>query len=142
MLSGKRVFVLEDDVNSLAVIMSMLKRNNASVLYDTWGIATVEKLQRYLPIDLILMDLNLPGNISGYDVFTQIRQVSALAEIPIVLVTGAEAHIEIPRARSLGFAGYLSKPVRNRTFAYAINQILNGEPVWGTIKIKNNDASK
>lgn len=141
MLSGKRIFVLEDDVNSLAVIMSMLKRNNAAVLYDAWGIATVEKLQRYLPIDLILMDLNLPGNISGYDVFAQIRKVTELAEIPIVLVTGAEPHIEIPRARNLGFAGYLTKPVRNRTFVYALNQILNGEPVWGTVKIRNNDAS-
>ena len=133
MLSGKRIFLLEDDINSLAIIMSMLKRNNAAVLYDTWGIATIEKIERHLPIDLFLMDLNLPGGISGYDVFAQFKKVSALADIPVVLVTGAEPLIEIPKARSLGLTGFISKPVRNRTFPYALAQILNGESVWGKI---------
>jgi CheY-like chemotaxis protein len=134
MLSGKRIFLLEDDVNSLAIIMSMIKRNNAVVFYDTWGIATIEKIQRHLSLDLIIMDLNLPGGISGYDIFAQIKKVPALGDIPIVLVTGAESQIEMPKARSMGFAGFISKPVRNRTFPYALAQILKGESVWGKVK--------
>ena len=134
MLSGKRIFLLEDDVNSLAIIMSMVKRNNAAVFYDTWGIATVEKMKKHLPLDLVITDLHLPAGISGYDVFAKIKKVPEFVDIPIVLVTGADARIEIPKARSLGFAGYISKPVRNRTFAFGLAQILKGEPVWGKIK--------
>ena len=133
MLEGKRIFLLEDDVNNLAIIMSILKRNRALVLYDTWGTATVKKIRKHLPLDLILLDLMLPGGVSGYDVFQEIKQVNELVHIPVVAVTAADPSVEMPKARDLGFSGYISKPVRNRTFPVALVHIIEGEPVWGEV---------
>lgn len=138
MLEGKRIFLVEDDVNSLAIIRSMLKRHKASILYDTWGAASVEKIQKNLPFDLIIMDLNLPRGLTGYDVFAQLKDVSELAQIPVVLVTAADPLIEIPKAQNLGFAGFISKPVRNRTFPYALEKIMKGESIWGKVIIPIN----
>lgn len=135
MLDGKRIFLLEDDVNNLAIIMSILKRNKASVLYDTWGTATVQKIRKNLPLDLILLDLMLPGGVSGYDVFAEIKQVPDLVNIPVVVVTASDPSIEMPKARNLGFSGYISKPVRGRTFPHALVQVLDGEAVWGEVDI-------
>jgi CheY-like chemotaxis protein len=135
MLDGKRIFLLEDDVNNLAIIMSILKRNKASVLYDTWGTATVKKISKNLPLDLIILDLMLPGGISGYDVFAEIKQIPDLIKIPVVVVTAADPSVEMPKARNLGFSGYISKPVRNRTFPLALSQIMEGEAVWGEADI-------
>lgn len=131
MFEGKRIFLLEDNVNNLAIIMSILKRNHASVLYDTWGTATVQKIRKNLPLDIILLDLMLPGGVSGYDVFKEIRHVDELANIPIVLVTASDPNIEIPKARRLGFSGYISKPFRRRTFLQALAKILEGKAYWG-----------
>ena len=135
MLDGKRIFVLEDDANNLAIIMSILKRHRGVVFFDAWGTATVKKIKRFLPIDLILLDLMLPGDVSGYDVFKQIRLEAELNNIPIVAVTAADPGVEMPIARDLGFAGYISKPLRNRTFPGALLQIMDGQPVWGEIDL-------
>ena len=135
MLDDKRIFLLEDDVNNLAIISSILRRYNAHVFYDTWGVTTVKKIRKFVPLDLILLDLMLPGNVTGYDVFDQIKTFPELANIPIVAVTAADPGVEMKKAKEKGFSGYLSKPVRARTFVPALKVIMEGEPVWGEVDI-------
>jgi CheY-like chemotaxis protein len=50
--------------------------------------------------------------------------------VPIVAISAAELAIAIPRARELGFSGFISKPIDEALFAKQIAQILAGEQVW------------
>jgi CheY-like chemotaxis protein len=129
-VSGKRVFILEDNPGNLAIMTIALERDGAVCIFDRWGTQTIQKLLAGLPIDLLLLDLMLPGGISGFDVFKEIREHSSLANIPAVLVTASDLGAVLPKAQALGFAGLIGKPIRMHTFAKHLAKILAGEPVW------------
>jgi two-component system cell cycle response regulator DivK len=131
-LSNRRIFVVEDDVTNMAVIVMLLRQNGAMVLQDPWNSKTVPLLMAHQPIDAILLDLMLRDGVSGYDIFKQIRQHEALAEIPVIAVSASDPAIEIPRAREMGFAGFIGKPIAMNRFGTQIAACLNGEAVWET----------
>ena len=132
-LEGKVAFVLEDDVNNLAIISSILSRIGMTVYFDTWGRNTAVQIKKFMPIDIILLDMMLPNNVSGYDVFDAIRATPGLEEVPVVAVTAMDPGTEMAKARAKGFSGYIGKPIRSRTLARAIAAILNGQQVWGSV---------
>jgi two-component system, chemotaxis family, response regulator PixG len=59
--------------------------------------------------DLILMDITMP-NINGYKLCSLFRSSEALAETPIVMVTGNKGLIDKVRAKIVGATDYLTKP--------------------------------
>ena len=82
-------------------------------------------------LDLIIIDLMLPGDISGYDVFDAIRETPDLANTPMIVVSAADPDVEIPRAKEKGFKSYISKPINRQNFPEQILNIINGEQIWG-----------
>jgi CheY-like chemotaxis protein len=132
MLDGKRIFLIEDDAANLAVTSVILQRAGAIVFFDRWGLETVEKVIKSLPIDIVLLDLSLPRNISGYEVYDQLRQQPQLSTVPVVAVTATDAKEGIPLAQSKGLSGYIPKPVRSGTLPQYVAEILNGHPLWLT----------
>ena len=130
-LEGKRIFVLEDDVTNLAIISAILRRGGAEIFFDTWGKETLSVLLKFLPIHAILLDLNLPNNVSGFDVYDQIHARPELGNIPVIAVTATDPSIGMKKAREKGFNGYITKPIRTKTFVKAMSDILAGQEVWG-----------
>lgn len=131
LLEGRKIFILEDDVNNLAVVTSMLRRYGATIFFDSWGVETATTIKAFMPIDLIILDIHLPGGITGYDVYDAIKEVPELDGIPIVAVTASDPDQEMKKAREKGFSGYISKPIRTKSFVKSMLAILNGEEVWG-----------
>lgn len=132
-LEGKRIFMLEDDVNNLAVVSAMLRRYGATIYFDGWGVETSQTIKAFLPIDLILLDIHLPGGVSGYDVFDAIKEVPELNGIPIAAVTASDPDREMKKAREKGFSGFISKPLRTKSFIKSVLALCNGEQVWGAL---------
>jgi CheY-like chemotaxis protein len=130
-LANKRIFVLEDDVYNLAIMSTMLRDQGAVVQFERWGVSTPQLLREFLPVDIVLLDLMLPKEISGYDVYDQIRAMPELANVPIVLVTAANADAEMKRAREKGFNGFIPKPLRFGRFSKQVLAIIDGEEIWG-----------
>jgi two-component system, chemotaxis family, response regulator PixG len=60
--------------------------------------------------DIIFLDLVMPV-ANGYEICAQIRRVSALKEIPIVILTGKDGIIDRVRAKMAGANDFLGKPV-------------------------------
>ncbi|MCA9917032.1 MAG: response regulator [Anaerolineales bacterium] len=132
LLQGKSVFLLEDDPVNYSVILTILRHQGATITHDYWGDTTLDRLlNQAMPLDIILLDLMLPGDASGYDVYDAIRNVPELANIPIVAVSAADPDVEIPKARAKGFSGFISKPIHRRYFPEQLAQILAGEQIWG-----------
>jgi CheY-like chemotaxis protein len=117
MLKDKRIFYVEDDPNNRMVVQRILEAAGARVEFEKWGFQEVAlpKLRAYRA-DLILLDA--------------IRRNMILNHIPVVAVSAADPSIEIPKARSKGFAGFIGKPVDMELFPQQIAAVLNGEPVW------------
>src|SRR5262245_5580096 len=109
-LSGKRIFVVEDDISNMTVFAASLKAGGATVIQDFWNDETLPMLKHQLPVDAILLDLRLRYGISGYDIFAQLRAEPELAQIPVVIVSASDPDVEIPKAKASGFAGFIRKP--------------------------------
>lgn len=108
--AGLRVLLIDDDRDTRDLFMFILEAEAAEVV----GAASVEQalaaVKEFAP-DVILSDLCMPDA----DGFTLIRQIRSLLDeqnpIPIIAVTafaGEEARLH---ALSVGFQGYLAKPV-------------------------------
>ena len=130
-LENKKIFLVEDNVTNLAVIRTALRIHGASVPYDHWGTHAIKRLTgSHNKVDLILLDIMLPGGMSGYDVFDQIKSVPELEDIPVVALTASDSYIEVPKAKSKGFNGYISKPINRSTFADDLLKVMQGGEVW------------
>ncbi len=74
--------------------------------------------------DLIFLDLIMP-NTNGYELCTQLRRVSSLKEIPIIILTGKDGLIDRMRAKMVGATHYLSKPVQRTTILEVLHKYLS-----------------
>ncbi len=131
-LAHKRIFVVEDNIENRNILKILLRELRVTLEFDAWGRDTLWRLKNFLPVDLVLMDLMLPGGLSGYDVFTQIHNQPEFSKLPIVAVSAADPSHAIPRCQAAGFAGFIAKPIDIDTFPALIEKVLNGTPVWHT----------
>jgi CheY-like chemotaxis protein len=129
LLAQKRIFMIEDNTNNLAVAMAHLRSQGATVLYEKWGSGTPELIARALPIDVILLDLMLPNDVNGFDVFDEIQQVPDLAAILVVVISAVDPDVAMPKARQKGLAGFIAKPISVYIGKY-IADVLGGKQVW------------
>jgi CheY-like chemotaxis protein len=131
-LWNKRVFYIEDNAANSGVIATLLQLEGAKVGRDTWGTRWYERLRIFTPVDLILLDLNLPNGLSGYDVYEQIRQHHEFDKVPVVIVSANDPEIEMPIARARGLDGYIPKPLSGN-FPNLVAHVIKGNKVWGDI---------
>lgn len=129
-LKDKRIFIVEDNVANLAVFSTLLRKEGAEIFQDSWNTGTVNLLNKHLPIDLILLDIMLNKGRSGYELFQEFQQDIRLNFIPVVGISSLDPELEIPKAKKLGFAGFISKPIQTAYFVDQILACLNGQKVW------------
>jgi two-component system cell cycle response regulator DivK len=129
-LKGKRIFIVEDDLANRAIAQMLLEGEGARTAIDRWGKETVQRLEAFLPVDIILLDLMFPNDITGYDVFDHIRQNSVLAGIPIVAVSASDPIAAIAKTKEKGFDGFIPKPVSYALFAKQVLSVINGDKIW------------
>ena len=80
------------------------------------------------PPDLILMDVQLPGQ-DGLSLTRQIKANPATAEISIVALSAFAMPGDRDRALAAGCIGYITKPIDTRTLAEEVREFLTPEPV-------------
>lgn len=132
LLKGKRIFIVEDNLENRAIAQMLLEKNGAKTAIERWGTDVTERMQRFMPIDLIILDLMFPGNVTGYDIFEEIRHHAEYKDIPIIAVSAADASIAIPETQRRGFSGFISKPIDFTLFPKQIARVLDGEAIWYT----------
>ena len=114
------ILIVEDDqLLSLMMCRMIEKMNHQVVDAVTKGELAVEKVGEY-PVDLILMDIILEGEMDGIDAIKEIKQRS---EIPVIYVTGNSDPLTIERAKETNFIAYLVKPVTEQILAETIQKV-------------------
>src|SRR5687768_11431100 len=74
---------------------------------------------------LVLLDLNMPKK-NGHEVLTEMKQIEALKDVPVILLTVSRDEEEIMKALNLKMNYYLGKPVTSdqlNTLLQAINEL-------------------
>jgi CheY-like chemotaxis protein len=132
LLKDKRIVYVEDDARNRKLVEMLVTAEGGKIWFERWGISAtaLAAIIAYWPVDLILLDLMFSHGYSGYDIFAVVRKQPLLDAVPIVMVSAADAVIEMPRARQLGFSGYIAKPIDSDQFAQQLKAIMDGEPIW------------
>lgn len=131
-LMGKRVLIVEDNVSNMAVYAVAFKRSGAQVFQDPFNTDTIKLIRNRLPLDIVLLDLNLRYNLTGYDIFDKLKADPELADIPVLAVSASEPAVEIPKARARGFVGFIGKPIDPFMLVAQTKACIEGEQVWYT----------
>jgi CheY-like chemotaxis protein len=107
---GLGVLVVDDDFRNIFAMTALLERGRADVTVAENGPDAIAALERYPDIDLVLMDIMMPG-MDGYATIRAIREVERFHALPIVAVTGKVVAGERQRCLDAGANDYVPKPV-------------------------------
>jgi CheY-like chemotaxis protein/signal transduction histidine kinase/HAMP domain-containing protein len=88
----KRLLVVEDNAAERMSITELLGSDDIDIVAVSTGAEALDSL-RAQQADCVVLDLRLP-DMSGFDVLEQIRNDSALADVPVVVFTGRELSAE------------------------------------------------
>jgi DNA-binding response OmpR family regulator len=113
------ILLVEDDLSLASWVQEFLQQKGYQVLLEQRG-DTVLPLLRRQHVDLILLDLMLPG-LNGLDVCRQIRRDYA---IPVLMLTAQGEEVDEVIGLGVGATDYLVKPVRPRILLARIQAAL------------------
>jgi PAS domain S-box-containing protein len=117
----KKVLIVEDDEMSEMLLSVLLGNYFDERFYARTGIEAIEVSHNIPDIDLILMDIKMPG-MDGYEATCQIRKFN-----PGVIIIAQTAHAlagDRERALEAGCNEYISKPYNKISLMKVINKTL------------------
>lgn len=117
---GKRILIVDHDVDFLTVLGLVLQQLGAKVYEVTSAPKALESLQSQRP-DLLISDLRM----AGMDGFALLEAVRALPEslggrTPAIALSGAPASEVVSRVLSSGFQVFLPKPLNENDLLSAV----------------------
>jgi len=108
--SGKpTVLIVDDQYVNLKVLLDALHTLDYGVIAVKNGYEALEQVEQSGKIDLVILDLMMPG-LSGYEVCQEIRKRYSLLELPVLMVTAAIQPQDKVAAFQAGANDYLPKP--------------------------------
>ncbi len=128
-LAGKQVLVVDDNETNRTILERQMKAWGLVPTLVEDGYAALEQLRatarRNEQYDLVVHDYMMPG-MDGYDLARTINADSALAAIPLVLLTSYSQRNRKALEHELGLAGSLTKPVRQSQLYSLLVKVLGG----------------
>jgi len=107
-INNLKVLVAEDDEISFFLINGVLKKYCSEVLHSINGVDTINQFKSNPDIDLVLMDIKMPG-MDGYEATRQIRQFNK--EVIIIAQTAYCLLGDRENAIVAGCNDYITKPI-------------------------------
>ncbi|WP_296102230.1 response regulator [uncultured Agrobacterium sp.] len=103
------VLLVDDSPEALGFLTEALEQSGFSVLIATSGQAALNIVERVTP-DLILLDAVMPG-LDGFETCLRLKANAAVAQVPVIFMTGLTETEHVVRALECGGVDYLSKPI-------------------------------
>ena len=119
----KCVLIVEDNPLNMKLFTAMIAAQGHRVLQATDGSHGLDLAQLQHP-DLIIMDIQLPGGISGLDVTTSLKADDATRDIPIIATTAFALGGDEEKIRASGCDGYMAKPIAISQFLEMIEAFM------------------
>lgn len=104
------ILMVEDDERLAGLTARYLEGHGLEVTRVTNGPDAVEIVRQHVHVDLVLLDLMLPG-MSGGEVCQAVRQLS---DVPIIMVTALDEEADRVVGLETGADDYITKPFSSR----------------------------
>ena len=107
---GRTILLVDDDVRNVFALTSALEQRGARVEVGRNGYEAIAKLDEHESIDLVLMDVMMPG-MDGLEATRRIRQDKRFARLPIIAITAKAMKDDQEQCLAAGANDYLAKPI-------------------------------
>jgi len=108
-LIGKIILVVEDEEINYQLLKTYIKKTNATVIWAKSGEESVEICNTNSDMDLVLMDIRMPG-IDGFEATRQIKKRNN--KLTIIAQTAYALANDRQKALNAGCDDYISKPIK------------------------------
>ncbi|HEX3397775.1 MAG TPA: response regulator [Steroidobacteraceae bacterium] len=129
--AGGRILIVDDNATNQRVLSAQLVHAGYSVTTVSSGVAALDELQNATsmdhPFDMVITDFQMP-DMDGAMLGERIIDMPELSNTRLVMLTSLDRHGDTPRLAALGFAAYLTKPVRVRELIDAVARVMSGSP--------------
>jgi signal transduction histidine kinase/CheY-like chemotaxis protein/CHASE3 domain sensor protein len=107
---GRRILLVDDDVRNIFALTSALEQKGALVEVGRNGFEALEKLDTVPDIDLVLMDVMMPG-MDGLEATRRLRADPRFARLPVIAITAKAMKDDQEQCLAAGASDYLAKPI-------------------------------
>lgn len=122
--SALKILVVDDIGTNRLVAATYLKMLNYQTVESTNGPGAIQALQEDDGIDLVLLDINMPG-MNGLETLTAIRAEGAERDrIPVIAMTADASERDRILYLQAGMDGYVSKPINLEALDQEIRRIM------------------
>ncbi len=118
----KNLLLIEDNIETQLIFKIYLREKYSVEIAENAevGIELLKKKQ----FDALLLDIHLPGELSGEDVILQIRKMQEHKIIPIIVITAYALKGDREKFLQIGANDYLPKPVEKSTLLSAVEKLI------------------
>jgi len=109
-LEGRKILLVDDDVRNIFALTGALEQKGAKIDIARNGFEAISTLEENPDIDLILMDVMMPG-MDGLEATRRIRSNARFQKIPIIAVTAKAMKDDQEQCLKAGASDYLAKPI-------------------------------
>jgi two-component system alkaline phosphatase synthesis response regulator PhoP len=122
-MAYQTILVVDDEPQIVEVVRDYLKQAGFRVITTRDG-QTALTVARHERPDLIVLDLMLPGGVSGLDVCRSLRRDAVLGDIPIIMLTARDEEADRLIGLELGADDYVTKPFSPREVVARVRAVL------------------
>lgn len=117
------ILVADDDTATLQVMVNLLAMEGYSVLAATDGPEALRQLDRRRKIDLMIVDLMMPG-VNGYEVCRAVRERYSLSELPVLILAARYRKEDMLAGLAAGANDFVGKPVEAEELRARVRTLL------------------
>jgi len=103
------VLIVEDEPTSLHFLSIILKNENLRLFYATNGAEAIETIMENEDIEIVLMDLKMPG-IDGFEATRKIKEIRP--NLFVIAQTAFAFDSDKEKAFAAGCDEYITKPIK------------------------------
>jgi two-component system phosphate regulon response regulator PhoB len=122
-----RILVVEDEPDIAALVAFHLAREGYRVRTAATGEEALASVESERP-DLVVLDLMLPGGLSGWDVLRSLRARPEWAEVPVIVLTARGAEEDRLTGFRAGADDYVAKPFSPLELVLRVGAVLRRAP--------------
>lgn len=121
------ILIVDDDTTTRNVLGIILARSEGYQIRMASDVNTfVAALQKRPLPDVVILDIELPGKVSGFKILAKIRAHPAIRNMPVIIFSGHAEPADLQQGISLGADAYLSKPAKVEAILAAVKAVLGG----------------